>query len=130
MTNLTELWKKGELPDGVYYFKLPNGETMIGNDYCLATYLLTKDCGKCEVLSEVPSYDEWQRILHYASKYEHEYTSCAMNYENLKQETEKLKKQVAIAKNYLSLIKRNVSIGSLAYIYVEKAKTEIKELDK
>ena len=31
MTNLTEQWKKGELPEGVYYFKLPNGETMIGN---------------------------------------------------------------------------------------------------
>lgn len=39
----------------------------------------------------VPSYEEWQRIFHYASKYEYEYTSCAMDYENLKQENQQLK---------------------------------------
>lgn len=45
-------------------------------------------------------------------------------------EIEKQRKQLLIAKKYLSLIKRNVSVGSLAYTYVENAKTEIKELDK
>lgn len=40
----------------------------------------------------VPSYEEWQRILHYAGKYEFEYTSCVMDYENLKEENTKLKK--------------------------------------
>lgn len=63
MTNLTEQWKKGELPEGVYYFKLPNGETMIGTDYCLATYLLTTDSNRCEVLDQVPSYEQWQAKL-------------------------------------------------------------------
>ena len=38
--------------------------------------------------------------------------------------------QLKIAKKYLSLIKRNVSVGSLAYTYVANAQTEIKELDK
>lgn len=42
----------------------------------------------------------------------------------------KLKQQLVIAKKYLSLIKRNVSVGSLAYTYVENAKTEIEELEK
>lgn len=60
MTNLTEKWKKGELPEGMYYFKLPNGETMAGTDYCLATYLLTKDSNRCEVLAEVPSFEQWK----------------------------------------------------------------------
>lgn len=41
-----------------------------------------------------------------------------------------LERQLVIAKKYLSLIKCNVSIGSLAYTYCENAKTEIKELDK
>lgn len=63
MTDLTELWKKGELPEGFYYFKLPNGETMVGTDYCLATYLLTTHSDRCEVLGEVPSYEEWQAKL-------------------------------------------------------------------
>lgn len=44
-------------------------------------------------------------------------------------ECERLQKQLDVALRYFSLIKRNVSIGSLAYTYIENAKTEIKELD-
>ena len=43
---------------------------------------------------------------------------------------ERLQKQLDIALRYFSLIKRNVSIGSLVYTYIENAKTEIKELNK
>ena len=43
---------------------------------------------------------------------------------------ERLEKQLKIAKKYLSLIKRNVSITSLAYTYVSNAQTGIKELEK
>lgn len=43
---------------------------------------------------------------------------------------ELLEKQLKIVKNYLSLIKRNVSVGSLAYTYVANAQTEIEELEK
>lgn len=43
---------------------------------------------------------------------------------------ERLEKKLKIIKNYLSLIKRNVSVGSLAYTYVANAQTEIKELEK
>jgi hypothetical protein len=43
---------------------------------------------------------------------------------------ERLEKQLKIVKKYLPLIKRNVSVGSLAYTYVAKAQTEIKELEK
>ena len=46
------------------------------------------------------------------------------------QNESKLKEQLKIAKKYLSLIKRNVSISSLAYAYVSNAQTAIKELDK
>ena len=45
-------------------------------------------------------------------------------------ECERLQKQLDIAKKYLSLIKRNVSVGSLAYTYVANAQTEIQELNK
>lgn len=43
---------------------------------------------------------------------------------------ERLEKQLKIAKKYLSLIKRNVSVGSLAYTYVANAQIEIKDLEK
>lgn len=49
----------------------------------------------------VPSYEEWQRIFHYASKYEYEYTSCAMDYENLKQENQQLKEENAQLRKFL-----------------------------
>lgn len=39
----------------------------------------------------VPSYEEWRRTFHYAGKYEHEYTSCVIDYENLKEENQQLK---------------------------------------
>lgn len=47
----------------------------------------------------------------------------------INEDCERLQKQLDIALKYFSLIKRNVSIGSLAYTYVENAKTEIKELE-
>jgi hypothetical protein len=87
---LTEQWKKGELERGRYYIKY-RGNYMSDNWH--------GDCWEDswsdyveEVLAPVPSYEEWQRIFHYASKYEYEYTSCAMDYENLKQENQQLKK--------------------------------------
>ena len=61
MTNLTEQWKKGELPSGWYYVKLIRGE------YRTDLYIKDKnewiDCPDkiiSEVLAEVPSYEEWQ----------------------------------------------------------------------
>ena len=62
MTDLTDKWKKGELPEGFYYFKLPNGEIDTGKDFGLAILLMCEDGDKIEVLSEVPSYDELQNI--------------------------------------------------------------------
>ena len=90
MTDLTEQWKKGELPSGWYYTKLWKGcniiDKFIGNQF-----LRYDDSDIVEVIAPVPSYEEWQRVLHYAGKYECEYTSCVMDYENLKEENQQLK---------------------------------------
>jgi hypothetical protein len=53
--NLTELWKKGELPRGEYYVE--NNDGVIGSLYNLDNngwYNIK------EVLAPVPSYEEWQ----------------------------------------------------------------------
>lgn len=97
MTDLTEQWKNGELPSSdddhywlAYYIKHKDG-------YIHADSLWRGQWGIAdrssieEILAKVPSYEEWQRILHYASKYEYEYTACVMDYENLKEENTKLK---------------------------------------
>lgn len=61
MTDLTEQWKKGELPSGWYYVRLIRGE------YRIDLYINSKnewiDCPDNiidAVVCEVPSYEEWQ----------------------------------------------------------------------
>lgn len=106
MTNLTEQLVKGTLKEYTYYYVLRNnGKTDIkmwtNKKYSSAVdWFNTYDVK--EVLAEVPSYEEWQRIFHYASKYEHEYTSCAMDYENLKKENTKLKELLKESRFLLS----------------------------
>ena len=55
----------------------------------------------------VPSYEEWQRIFHYAGKYEYEYTSCVMDYENLKQENQQLKELLKRVNEHFEWIDRD-----------------------
>ena len=62
MIDLTEQWKKGELPDGFYYFKMPDGAIEIASEYRLIRYNLTKDADKIEVLAPVPSYDHFVEL--------------------------------------------------------------------
>lgn len=61
MTNLTDKWKKGELPDNHhYYFKLPKSkEYEVGNTFCLKTLRWCKNGDKIQIIREVPSYKEF-----------------------------------------------------------------------
>ena len=63
MTDLTEQWKKGELPAGEYYIRYPFGETTTGVfDGKYWEFLFDNDEVK-DILAPVPSYDEWQAKL-------------------------------------------------------------------
>ena len=87
--------------------------------------VLIKAIEKCEKLEEeiIALKKEYQAECNRADELE---DSLQKSWQN----ESKLKKQLEIAKKYLSLIKRNVSISSLAYAYVSNAQTAIKELDK
>ena len=64
MTDLTEQWKKGELPSGWYYVKcLCENEDRI--DYYNASFgcWTSNDKYIKQVLAPVPSYNEWQAKL-------------------------------------------------------------------
>lgn len=68
MTDLTDKWKKGELPSGWYYVRLIRGE------YRIDLYINGKnewiDCPDNiidTIVCEVPSYDEWFKIKNLAS---------------------------------------------------------------
>lgn len=63
MTDLTEQWKKGELPEGFYYVK--DGENMIaeyldGYFYNDGNPMTSFSGGVDKVLAPVPSYEEWK----------------------------------------------------------------------
>ena len=74
MTDLTDKWKKGELPDGYYYCKTGNGVEILrtlGDKYNQLLNNLDevfmKEMSDCKIISEVPCYDEWFKIKNLAS---------------------------------------------------------------
>ena len=84
--NLTELWKKGELPKG-YYYAEDDGEELIihiqgkngsvmGDDFDL------KATDWIKPIAEVPSYEEWQQMKAFCEEF---------NALNVAQENQKLK---------------------------------------
>jgi len=61
MTDLTEKWKKGELPCGWYYVK---GNRAEGIYAYTAEYLnnMYRPRNGEKIIEQVPSYDEWQQL--------------------------------------------------------------------
>lgn len=59
MTNLTEKWDKGELPDGWYYVK--DKRDIIRIDYFADIWDYTDVDEVNEVLDEVPTFEQWQK---------------------------------------------------------------------
>ena len=74
MTALTEQWQKGELPNGIYYVELLDGDIMIAYMYKMRSCkkivyrvktfkgYITKNQMKA-VLYKVPTYEEYQALL-------------------------------------------------------------------
>lgn len=63
MTNLTEQWNKGKLPEGDYYIKRRNGFLPYDNIDSCGVWRNSIDEDIIEVLAEVPSYEQWQAKL-------------------------------------------------------------------
>lgn len=62
MTDLTEQWKKGELPEGDYYIKRINGDFLYDNIDTSGVWRNIIDEDILEVLAPVPSFQEWQKM--------------------------------------------------------------------
>ena len=105
MTNLTEQWKKGELPEGVYYFKLPNGEIDIGTDFKVITLSMCKDGDKIEVLSEVPSYQDYERLNWYAGNGVEENTKLKTENKWYSEQLNEAVKEIGHLKELLTMVK-------------------------
>ena len=59
---LTEQWRDGTLEENRYYVKLPE-EIIIANIYQLKQLDLVNDADEIEVLSPVPTYDEYKVLV-------------------------------------------------------------------
>lgn len=118
MTNLTEQWKKGELPDGHYYVK--DGENIIaelldGYFYNDGQPMTSFSGGVDEVLAEVPTFEEWQASENYIdylkqciSVYESkdkQATETSIAYNELLEENDKLKELLKDCREILDYAK-------------------------
>ena len=110
---LTEQWKKGELPNGWYYIKI--ADIVFIDFFEGKVWQNKKDEYIDEVLAPVPSYDEWQASENYIdylkqciSVYESkdkQATETSIAYNELLEENTKLKELLKEYKNQLSEIK-------------------------
>jgi len=62
MTNLTEQWNKGKLPEGDYYIKRRNGDTPYDNIDSHGVWRNSIDEDIIEVLGRVPSFELWKAV--------------------------------------------------------------------
>ena len=109
--SLTELWQKGELPEGHYYVK--DGENLIaeyldGYFYNNGEPMTSFSGGVDEVLAPVPSYEEWKQMNKWCEEF---------NALNLVKENEKLKEELS----------RESYKVSEAYCFVEELKELLKK---
>lgn len=115
MTDLTQDWKNGKLPDGWYYVQFPGGEIKIYSFYDLCYFRLTFYSDKIKILAEVPDYTTWQNVLKTAEM-EHKANN------RLLEDVERLERQV----NHLSKTQARQFIDNQKLqVRAEKAKDVI-----
>lgn len=100
MADLTEKFRKHELPKGFYYVQMPDGEIETLSDYALCRYVLTKDRDKIKVISPVPDYSEYKLT-----------ERAIVRYSNLRkhysQENARLKELLKECRPYIKLYTEN-----------------------
>lgn len=97
MTNLTEQWKKGKLPEGKYWVKYEHWtDTVEMLDYCVGMFLdidVPIDNDRIEqILAPVPSYEEWKDLK---SKLQLKETAYDFDTARLAEENAQLKERVS-----------------------------------
>lgn len=116
MTDLTEQWKKGELPEGWYWCKCYDEETKLlyydGDCFELDDpetknyyFFLKKDGAEIEILEEVPTFEEWQasekynkhleEVIKIYERKDKQVTETSIAYNELLEEYQKLKESRA-----------------------------------
>jgi len=116
MTDLTEQWKKGELPEGVYYVLYYKNDTAEVDIY-RRVYSLYDDSKVrftipqvTEVLAPVPSYEEWEKLNWYAGNGIEENQELKMKNTKLKKLLKECRENIASIDYDSSVLDREQSI--------------------
>mgnify|MGYP003420710588 CR=1 FL=1 len=84
MTDLTEQWKKGDLPCGWYYVKdIHNKESLDRYFKETDNFEYLEDWEVGEVLAPVPSYEQWQAKLEENAKLKELLKECREFYQKM-----------------------------------------------
>ena len=100
MTNLTEQWKKGELPCGWYYIKI--ADIVFIDFFEGKVWKNKKDKYIDEVLAEVPSFEEWKDIKDDLATCDKDLNNVCEQKEELYEENTKLKDLLKECLPYIS----------------------------
>jgi hypothetical protein len=127
---LTEQWKKGELPEGVYYCNTGNTvETLFtwGKNYHQLTNnkdeVYIHEMDDCDIIAPVPSYDEWKEMVESEAKSHLQ----ADSYYNKILELKDLLKQSRI---YVKIETEDYDDRTVSKADKEEAKKLLKQIDE
>ncbi len=123
MTDLTEKWKKGELPDGWYYVQLKEGvyadnvKSIIMDYYTEFSDFMKHPYLIEQVLAPVPSYDEWQasekynkhleEVIKIYERKDKQATETSIAYNELAEENTKLKELLKECKDEIDYLRKH-----------------------
>lgn len=100
MTNLTEQWRKGELPDDEYYCRTTHDSSIRKH------YLSNIDNeNMIEILAPVPSYEQWQAKLEENKRLKHDVGNLGYKIKNQRHEIDNRLKEIEKLKELLKRIK-------------------------
>lgn len=122
MTDLTDKWNKGELPEGDYYIKRRNGILPYDNIDSRGVWRNSIDEDIVEVLAPVPSYEEWDKLNNACHELEKETACLTVDNVNLKKWCEEF--------NALNVAKENTKLKTDCKTLVQKllqVKPELRE---
>lgn len=111
MTDLTEKWKKGKIPEAWYYVKdIHNKESLDRYFKETDNFEYLEDWEVDEVLAEVPSYEEWQELK---SKLQLKETEYDFDTARLEEENAQLKELLRECLAHLTIGKYGTSVTPL-----------------
>lgn len=109
MTDLTEQWKRGKLPSGMYYIEFKDGD--IAKDvYAFGSWGNINEHFLEQVLAPVPSFEKWQAKLEENAQLKEEVENCEFILKSRESEIVKFKGLLRECLAHLTIGKYGTSV--------------------